>query len=96
MSLISLTTDFGLTGTYVAAMKAVMLGINPEARIVDVCHTIAPQSIHQAALAIDSVIDYFPPKTIHVAVVDPGWAQAERPLSCALQQRTLSLRTMAS
>ncbi len=71
-SIITLTTDFGLTGTYVAAMKAVILGINPEAKIVDVCHTIAPQAIHQAALAIDSVIDYFPPKTVHVVVVDPG------------------------
>ncbi len=71
-SIITLTTDFGLTGTYVAAMKAVMLGINPEASIVDVCHTTVPQAIHQAALAIDSVIDYFPPKTIHVMVVDPG------------------------
>ena len=71
-SIITLTTDFGLTGTYVAAMKAVILGINPEAKIVDVCHTISPQNVHQAALAIDSVIEYFPPKAVHVVVVDPG------------------------
>ncbi len=77
-SIITLTTDFGLTGTYVAAMKAVILGINPEARIVDVCHTIAPQSMGQAALAVDSVIDYFPPKTIHVVVVDPGVGTSRR------------------
>ncbi len=71
-SIMTLTTDFGLTGTYVAAMKAVILGMSPEAKIVDVCHTISPQNVHQAALAIDSVIEYFPPKTVHVVVVDPG------------------------
>jgi len=71
-SIISLTTDFGLTGTYVAAMKAVILGINPHVRLVDVCHAIAPQSILQAALAVDSVYDFFPSRTIHLVVVDPG------------------------
>ena len=31
--IITLTTDFGLTDGYVAAMKGVMLGINPEAKL---------------------------------------------------------------
>jgi S-adenosylmethionine hydrolase len=71
-SIISLTTDFGSTGTYVAAMKAVILGINPDVRLVDVCHDIPPQNILKAALAVDSVYDLFPSRTIHLVVIDPG------------------------
>ncbi len=79
-SIISLTTDFGLSGTYVAAVKAVILGINPEARLVDVCHTIGPQNILQAALAVDNVYDFFPSRTIHLVVVDPGVGTSRRPI----------------
>ena len=43
--IITLTTDFGLADSYVAAMKGVILGINPEAILVDICHTIEPQNI---------------------------------------------------
>ena len=71
-TIITLTTDFGLTGAYVAAMKGVILGINPEAKLVDICHTIKPQSISQAAFVLSTVYQFFPEGTIHVVVVDPG------------------------
>ncbi len=71
-SIITLTTDFGLTSTYVAAMKGVILNINPEAKLVDVCHTIEPQNLMQASFIIGTVYEFFPPKTIHLVVVDPG------------------------
>ncbi|MGC1402992.1 MAG: SAM-dependent chlorinase/fluorinase, partial [Thermodesulfobacteriota bacterium] len=35
MSIITLSTDFGLTDPYVGIMKGVILGINPDARLVD-------------------------------------------------------------
>jgi S-adenosylmethionine hydrolase len=71
-AIITLTTDFGLTDAYVAAMKGVILGINPEAKLVDICHTIKPQNIPQAAFVLSTAYRFFPQKTIHLVVVDPG------------------------
>lgn len=70
MSLITLTTDFG--SVYPAAMKGVILGINPHAIIVDITHSIPHADIKSGAFALYSVIPYFPKGTVHVAVVDPG------------------------
>jgi S-adenosylmethionine hydrolase len=71
-AIITLTTDFGLTDAYVAAMKGVILSINPEANIIDICHTIKPQNIAQAAFVLSTASSFFPSGTIHVVVVDPG------------------------
>jgi len=71
-AIITLTTDFGLTDAYVAAIKGVILSINPEARLIDICHTIEPQNTAQAAFVLSTVYQFFPRKTIHVVVVDPG------------------------
>lgn len=70
--LITLTTDFGVGSPYVAAMKAVVLSINPAARLVDLTHAIPPQDVRQGAIALADVAPLFPAGTIHVAVVDPG------------------------
>ncbi len=70
MPLISLTTDFG--DLYPAAMKAVILGINPDARIVDITHSIPQVGVWQGAFALYSLVPYFPEGTVHVEVVDPG------------------------
>jgi len=72
MSVITLTTDFGTGSPYVAAMKGVILSINPMAALVDITHDIRPQDVRQAALVLDDVTGRFPPATIHVVVVDPG------------------------
>ena len=48
-SIITLTTDFGLADAYVAAMKGVILGINPEVSLVDISHEIRPQDVAQGA-----------------------------------------------
>jgi len=71
-TIITLTTDLGLTDAYVAAMKGVILGINPEVKLIDICHTIKPQNIPQAAFVLSTAYQFFPEKTIHVVVVDPG------------------------
>ncbi len=72
MSIITLLTDFGLGGHYVAAMKGVILSLHPTATIVDLAHDVPPQDVRRAALLLDDVADWFPPETIHVAVIDPG------------------------
>jgi S-adenosylmethionine hydrolase len=72
MPLITLLTDFGAGSPYVAAMKGVILSINPAATLVDLTHGIPPQDVREGALVLEEVAEYFPPATIHVAVVDPG------------------------
>lgn len=71
-AIITLTTDFGLADAYVAAMKGVVLGINPEAKLVDISHSIQSQNIAQAAFVLSTVYEFFPQGTIHLVVVDPG------------------------
>jgi S-adenosyl-L-methionine hydrolase (adenosine-forming) len=78
--LITLTTDFGHTDPFVGIMKGVIYGINPQARIVDLSHGIPAQNIMAAALVLRQGAQYFPRRTIHVAVVDPGVGSARLPL----------------
>ena len=79
MSIISLTTDFG--DLYPAIMKAVILGINPEVKIVDVTHSIRQGGIREGAFALYSLVSYFSAKTIHIGVVDPGVGTSRRALA---------------
>lgn len=70
--IIPLITDFGLSDPYVAIMKGVIWGIYPQARLVDLTHQVHPQNILQGGFLLASAQRYFPPGTIHLAVVDPG------------------------
>jgi S-adenosylmethionine hydrolase len=81
MSIITLTTDFGTDDHYVAAMKGVILAINPRATIVDITHAIPPQDVRAGAFALAGAAPYFPPGTVHVAVVDPGVGSERRPIA---------------
>jgi hypothetical protein len=78
--IITLTTDFGTADHYVGTMKGVILGIAPQARVVDISHEIRPFQIAEGAYVIAQACRYFPPKTIHVVVVDPGVGSARRPI----------------
>ncbi len=69
---ITLTTDFGAGDAYTASMKGVILSLNPKAVIIDICHTVEPQNVLQAAFILSTACPYFPEGTIHLAVVDPG------------------------
>ncbi len=71
-TVITLTTDFGEGSPYVAAMKGVLLTINPRARPLDLSHAIPQQDLRHAAFFLRSALPYFPPGTLHVVVVDPG------------------------
>lgn len=75
---ITLTTDFGAGSRYVAAMKGVILTINPHAQIVDLSHTVPHQDIRAGAIVLAETTRWFPPETIHIAVVDPGVGGARR------------------
>src|SRR6202165_3701023 len=77
---ITLTTDFGTSDHFVGVMKGVILGIAPRARIVDITHEIRPFEIADGAFTIAQAWRYFPKKTIHIVIVDPGVGSARRPL----------------
>jgi S-adenosylmethionine hydrolase len=72
MSIITLTTDFGTGSYYQAAMRGVILSINPAAMIVDISHDVPHQDVKKGAIVLDESTRWFPPGTIHVAVIDPG------------------------
>ena len=71
-AIITLTTDYGINDHLVGTLKGVILKINPDATIVDITHNVTPFDLLDGALAIGSAYSYFPPKTVHVVVVDPG------------------------
>jgi S-adenosylmethionine hydrolase len=79
-SIVTLTTDFGLSDHFVGTMKGVILGIAPGARIVDITHQVSPFEITEAAFVISEAYRYFPARTVHVIVVDPGVGTARRPI----------------
>ncbi len=81
MAIITLTTDFGSYDPYVAAMKGVILGISPDATIVDVTHEVPQQQVREAAYVLRHSAPYFPDGTIHVVVVDPGVGSSRRPIA---------------
>jgi S-adenosylmethionine hydrolase len=78
--IITLITDFGQTDSYVGAMKGVILGICPEAALVDISHEIRPQAVQQAAYVLSTATPYFPAGSVHLAVVDPGVGTERRPV----------------
>lgn len=79
--IITLTTDFETEDPYVGVMKGVVLGINPQAQLVDLTHSVRPQQVLQGSFLLGTAFRYFPPGTIHVAVVDPGVGTARRALA---------------
>jgi S-adenosylmethionine hydrolase len=85
--IVTLTTDFGLRDAYVAELKGVMLGIAHAARrplsLVDVTHEVERHDIAEGALALEAAAPFFPPGTVHLAVVDPGVGTARRGLAVA-------------
>jgi S-adenosyl-L-methionine hydrolase (adenosine-forming) len=69
---ITITTDFGHQGPFVGVMKGRILSRFPEAKIVDLTHEIVVHWPAEAGFWLARSFEYFPPGTVHVAVVDPG------------------------
>jgi S-adenosylmethionine hydrolase len=84
--IITLTTDYGTSDYLVGIMKGVILSINPDVHIVDITHGVLAHDILDGALAIGQAYKYFPAKTIHVVVVDPGVGTERRPVLVAGDQ----------
>src|SRR5437870_9581708 len=61
-------------------MKGVILNINPEARIVDICNSVQSYDVLDGAITIAQAYRYFPSDTVHLVIVDPGVGSARRPL----------------
>lgn len=78
--IVTLTTDYGTNDHLVGVLKGVILKINPEVTIIDITHAVTAFDLLDGALAIASAYAYFPPRTIHVVVVDPGVGTERRPL----------------
>ncbi|MFZ0617089.1 MAG: SAM-dependent chlorinase/fluorinase [Candidatus Acidiferrales bacterium] len=65
-------TDFGTANDAVAICKAVIVGIVPNVRIMDITHQVTPYSIEEGARFLSGVTPYYPPGTVFLVVVDPG------------------------
>jgi S-adenosylmethionine hydrolase len=79
--LVTLLTDFGLQDHYVAAMKGVMLNVNPDLAFVDISHMVPRHDIYRGAFTLAQACFYFPVGTIHLAVVDPGVGTSRKALA---------------
>ncbi len=79
--LLALLTDFGTRDHYVASMKGVILGVAPEATVVDITHDVEPQDVLGGALVLDACVAAFPAGTVFVAVVDPGVGSPRRAIA---------------
>ena len=68
---VSFTTDYGIADGFVAAVKGVIAGIAPDARVLDVTHQVPPQDVRRGAAVLAQTAPWLPP-AVHLAVVDPG------------------------
>lgn len=84
---VALLTDFGSADSYVASMKGVLSSLFPEGRTIDICHSVAPQNIREAAYLLWSTYRYFPRDTVFVTVVDPGVGSNRRILLLRMASR---------
>ena len=81
-------TDFGLADTYVGVVKAVILSVAPDARIVDLSHDVPPQDVRAGAFALLTAAPYLPEDAVVLSVVDPGVGTSRRPIAVQVHGRT--------
>jgi S-adenosylmethionine hydrolase len=78
--IVTLTTDFGTSDAYVGALKGVLLRIDAELRLHDLCHEVPPQDVAHGGRVLRGACPYFPAGTVHLAVVDPGVGTERAPI----------------
>ena len=76
--IVALLTDFGTRDHYAGTLKGVVLGVCPDATLVDIGHDIPAHDVLAAALELAACYKYFPQGTIFLVVVDPGVGSARR------------------
>jgi S-adenosylmethionine hydrolase len=86
---VSILTDFGTRDPYVGIMRGVILDLAPDARLVDLTQHVPPQSVAVGALLLRSAVEYFPPGTVHLAVVDPGVGSDRAPIAVVTRRGAL-------
>ncbi|HTR65060.1 MAG TPA: SAM-dependent chlorinase/fluorinase [Terriglobales bacterium] len=84
--IVTLTTDFGLNDHFVGTLKGVILGIAPDAEVVDISHSVQPYDVLDGALTIAQAYSYFPAGTVHLVVVDPGVGTSRRPIIASTER----------
>src|SRR5437879_13041738 len=87
MQLVSLLTDFGLKDPYVAEMKLVLIKNCPDAVLVDITHQVERHNIVEGAFLLEMAVPFFPGRTVHLAVVDPGAGGARASVVVASRRR---------
>lgn len=87
--IVTLLSDFGNSDPYAGIMRGVILSVAPQARLVDLTHEVAPQSIAAGALLLRSAVEYFPNGTVHLAVVDPGVGSDRAPIIAITERGVL-------
>ena len=70
MSIITLTTDYGLKDHFVGALKGKIISEFPEAKIIDISHEIDPFNIAEASYILQASYANFPKGTVHLIGVD--------------------------
>ncbi len=78
--IVTFTTDFGLNDPFVGIMHGVVLNIYPETAVVDISHAVSSYDVLDGAWTIAQAYLFFPPRTVHVVVVDPGVGSKRRPI----------------
>src|SRR5437868_2586665 len=76
--IVTFTTDFGLTDAFAGILHGVVLKIQAETTIVDISHAVGSYDIFDGAWTIAQAYRYFPPRTVHAVIVDPGVGSARR------------------
>jgi S-adenosylmethionine hydrolase len=78
--IVTFTTDFGLNDPFVGILHGVVMNLHRETTIVDICHAVASYDVFDGAWTIAQSYRFFPPRTVHVVVVDPGVGSTRRPI----------------
>ncbi len=78
--IVTFTTDFGLTDAFAGILHGVVLNVHPETTIADISHAVSSYDIFDGAWTIAQAYRHFPPRTVHVVVVDPGVGSLRRPI----------------
>ncbi len=87
--LLTLLSDFGLQDPYVGVLKGVIATVAPAVTVIDLSHELPPHNLLAAHFCLRSAIPYFPPGTVHVAVVDPGVGSGRRAIALQIESGVL-------
>jgi S-adenosylmethionine hydrolase len=84
-------SDFGLQDEFVGICHGVIARIAPEARVIDLTHSVPPEDVLRAALVLAAAVPFVPENAVFLAVVDPGVGSRRRGIAV----RTESGRLLA-